>query len=68
MNRQALETAITDELQTLDTDLLSAIARGDVDAQALARRVLANRGLNGAGKWVGFDKARRLADAVGLRG
>lgn len=61
---QALEHDIDEMLQTFDTRLLSAIARGEVDAASLARHTLAGRGLNGAGNWVGFDKARRLAEKM----
>lgn len=60
---QTLERDIIEMLQTFDIHLLSAIARGEVDAGQLARQELANRGLNGEGKWVGFDQAQRLADA-----
>ena len=62
--RQAREHAIAEMLQTFDTDLLSAIARGEIDVGPLARAELANRGLNGAGRWVGFDKAMQLAERV----
>lgn len=60
---QTLERDIIEMLQTFDIHLLSAIARGEVEAGQLARQEPANRGLNGAGKWVGFDQAQRLADA-----
>ncbi len=60
---QALERDINEMFQTFDIRLLSAIARGEVDAGQLARQELANRGLNATGKWVGFDQAQRLADA-----
>lgn len=61
ISQQDLEHDVLDMLQTFDVRLLSAIARGEVDACNLARRELADRGLNGVGKWVGFDEARRLA-------
>ena len=61
--RQALERDINEMFQTFDIRLLSAIARGEVDAGQLARQELANRGLSATGKWVGFDQAQRLADA-----
>ncbi len=46
-------------LQTIDTDLVIAIATGVLDAVKLARRELAHRGLNADGKWIGFDAAAR---------
>ncbi|GAB2798640.1 hypothetical protein GCM10027275_50280 [Rhabdobacter roseus] len=38
------------------TELLVAIANGQVDAQELARQQLAGRGLDLLGKWVGYKK------------
>jgi hypothetical protein len=58
---QALDRDVAEALQMFDVRLLSAIARGEVNAVQLARQELANRGLNGIGKWVGFEKAQRLA-------
>lgn len=36
--------------------VLVAIAKGVVDAQELAKRLLESRGLNIDGQWVGFNK------------
>lgn len=41
-------------------DVLLAIAAGKIDARALAAEELANRGVNEAGKWVGFEDAARI--------
>ena len=38
------------------TELLSRIAKGEVNAQEIAINELRNRGLDITGKWVGFDK------------
>lgn len=47
------------------TALLVALASGELNAQALALDALANRGLDPAtGRWVGFDEAKRLAEAA----
>lgn len=46
--------------QTLPTELLRAIALGEVDAQALAGEQLASRGLDQRGRWVGFERAARV--------
>lgn len=43
------------------TKVLAAVARGEVDLNAIARRELANRGLDMHGRWVGFEQAARLA-------
>ena len=40
------------------TEVLAAVARGEIDLNRLAREVLANRGINAHGVWVGFEKAR----------
>ena len=45
---------------TTATDLLLAIAGGLIDPVQLARRELANRGLDANGRWIGFAAAERL--------
>lgn len=42
------------------TDLLLAVVNGLVDPGLLARRELANRGLDQDGAWVGFPRAREI--------
>ena len=54
---QSMERDLADQLQTLDSRFLLAIHHGDVDVIALARRELANRGIDGSGRWVGFAQA-----------
>ena len=54
---QSMERDLADQLQTLDSRFLLAIHHGDVDVLALARRELANRGIDGSGRWVGFAQA-----------
>lgn len=51
-------------IQTIPTEVLTAAARGEIDLNAIARAELGSRGLNRAGKWVGFNEARRLAAQV----
>lgn len=38
-------------------ELLCQIARGEIDPVRLARKSLANRGLDDYGQWIGFEKA-----------
>lgn len=45
---------------TVWTSLLVKIARGEVDANYMAKVELANRGLDDRGVWVGFAKAKRI--------
>lgn len=45
-------------IQTADTEVLAAVARGEIDLNQIAREALAGRGLNDQGRWVGFDQAR----------
>ena len=45
---------------TVWTSLLVKIARGEVDANYMAKVELANRGLDDHGVWVGFAKAKRI--------
>ena len=44
----------------IHTDLLLAIAAGELDAMDLVRDALINRGVNKAGKWVGFDRSAEI--------
>lgn len=48
---------------TTRTDLLLAAERGLIDIVKLARKELANRGLDADGNWIGFDEARRVHGA-----
>ena len=48
-------------IQLADARILAAVARGELDLNAVARRELANRGLDHRGKWVGFEKAAQIA-------
>lgn len=54
---QGIDRDLTEQFQTLDTRFLLALHHGDVNAVAIARRVLAHRGLDGSGRWVGFAEA-----------
>lgn len=58
----------TYRFQTVEADVLAAAARGEIDLNALAKQELANRGLNHAGKWVGFAEAERLSKLSYVRG
>ena len=50
-------------LQGMGNTALAAVARGELDLNALARIELACRGHDENGQWVGFDKARQIASA-----
>ena len=47
-------------IQTAETKVLAAIARGEIDLNRIAREELAARGLGIHGEWVGFQKARQI--------
>lgn len=47
-------------LQLATVRLLSEAAKGNIDLNAMARRELANRGLDQNGDWVGFPKAAEI--------
>lgn len=49
-----------EHLQPLPTELLLAMAKGEVDAQAVTERLVADRGLDRQGKWVGFEAAAKV--------
>mgnify|MGYP000113658104 FL=1 len=65
MTYQSTEFTV-DELGFIQTALnkvLAAAARGELDLNNLARKELANRGLDKQGQWVGFDKANQIHNA-----
>lgn len=55
---------LIEHMQPLPTELLKAMAKGEVDAQAIAAQLMASRGLDREGKWVGFERAAFLWAAV----
>jgi hypothetical protein len=59
-------TFTVDELGFIQLALnkvLVAVANGELDLNNLARKELANRGLDKQGQWVGFDKAKQIHNA-----
>ncbi len=44
-------------LNMADTDILVRVVKGEIDLNELAAKVLANRGLDKDGVWVGFKGA-----------
>ncbi len=46
-------------IQIATVRVLTAVARGDLDLNLLAREELASRGMNREGVWVGFDRATK---------
>ena len=61
-------TFTVDELGFIQLALnkvLVAVANGELDLNNLARKELANRGLDKQGQWVGFDKANQIHNARG---
>lgn len=53
-----------EHLQPLPTELLIAMAKGEVDTQAIAARLMADRGLDQTGRWVGFERAAEVWQQV----
>ncbi len=64
MTNQEAKAAFLESLQTLDGDLLTILAKGEIDVQVLFRQAIAQRGFNQNGDWVGFDKAREVWQVV----
>ncbi|WP_154067030.1 hypothetical protein [Pseudomonas sp. CC6-YY-74] len=48
---------LDEHLQPLPTELLIAMAKGEADTQAIAAQLMAGRGMDRDGKWVGFANA-----------
>lgn len=57
---QGIDRDLAEQLQVFDTRFLLALHHGDVDVLHLARLELAQRGLDGNGRWVGFARAGEL--------
>lgn len=47
-------------LQIMDVEALKSVIRGEIDLTQVGRREIADRGLDKSGKWVGFEKAKKL--------
>jgi|TARA_Y100000310_G_scaffold69014_1_gene64360 predicted house-cleaning noncanonical NTP pyrophosphatase (MazG superfamily) len=45
---------------TMDTSLVVGIANKKIDAVKYAKKQLAGRGFDKRGKWVGFEKAKKI--------
>ena len=66
MPTEAAATFTLEELRFIQLALnkvLVAVANGELDLNNLARKELANRGLDKQGQWVGFDKANQIHNA-----
>ena len=66
MTTEAATTFSVDELGFIQIALnkvLVAVANGELDLNNLARKELANRGLDKLRQWVGFDKANQIHNA-----
>jgi hypothetical protein len=46
--------------QTTNTSLLSKAVKGKIDLLKQAKKEMAARGFDKNGKWIGFDKAKKL--------
>lgn len=56
-------------LQMMSSAFLALVAEGKVDMQQLASGILANRGHDITGKWVGFPAAKTLhRQRIGAQG
>jgi len=64
----ARKTEVADDLNPefifdgIDTSLLLKLASGELNADFLIRRAIADRGLDKAGRWVGFDASSVVWD------
>ena len=58
--RNTMKQEIQDELQTFDTNTLVEIAYGKIDMRQIAKVLLADRGVDKKGQWVGFESAKTV--------
>lgn len=56
---------LIEHMQPLPTELLLAMALGEVDMQAVAARAMTERGLDKQGRWVGFERAAKEWQDIG---
>ncbi len=66
MPTEAAATFTVDELGFIQLALnkvLVAVANGELDLNNLARKELADRGLDKQGQWVGVDKVKQIHNA-----
>lgn len=47
-------------LQCIDSETLSKAVKGEVDLNQIAKVILAQRGHDENGQWVGFEDAKRI--------
>jgi len=47
-----------EEIQTWTTAVLIALAKGEIDIQALAKKEMVSRGMDKDGIWVGFERSK----------
>ena len=47
-------------LNTIASELLIKIAKGEIDIQKLVRKQLSDRGIDDQRNWIGPDKARKF--------
>lgn len=65
LNKAAIDGTMSDDknpvfiLSRTNTELLLAIANGELDIVNLAKFELSSRGIGSNGKWAGFDKAEK---------
>lgn len=58
--RDLLYQSLCDELNSIETPILLAAARGDVDVAQAVRDTISNRGLDLKGKWIGFPESAEV--------
>jgi hypothetical protein len=60
MNNPLINDEQLSTLQLIDSDTLAKAARGEVDLNHVAKIILAQRGHDLNGKWVGFNQAAKI--------
>jgi hypothetical protein len=54
--------ALVQAIDSVPTDVLARVARGELDVHNMIVAALAQRGVDHAGAWVGFSRATELAE------
>lgn len=58
-DNQPHDVRLFHELRSMPIDMLLGIAHGDIRVDEVARKILADRGIDDTGTWVGPDRAAK---------
>lgn len=60
IKEMSMQTQYIEQFQLIDSAILAAAARGELDLNHLAKLELCSRGQGLNGEWVGFERAKEV--------